>query len=131
MKIVNVGIMNFEAFRQRTLAIAKGEYKPKKNEPKIWFNSIKVFAEVLCTENLELLSLIDTIKPATIKELVQHTGRKASNLSRTLHNLERYNIVSLEKIKTTVRPVAKATRFHLDIDVSNFMDSHSKHIAVA
>ena len=120
MNKLNVGIMNFEAFRQRTIAIAKGEYKPKKNEPKIWFNSIRAFSEVLCSENLTLLSIIDEMKPETIKELVQYTGRAQSNLSRTLRTLEKYNIVGLEKIKTTIRPTAKVTKFHLDIDASNF-----------
>ena len=42
-----VGIMSLDHFKQYTIAIAKGEYKPKKDEPKIWFNSIRSLANVL------------------------------------------------------------------------------------
>ena len=41
MKTVYVGIISKDAYRQRTLDIARGKYKPKKNEPKIWFESLK------------------------------------------------------------------------------------------
>lgn len=33
------GVMSREDFKKRTIAIAKGEYKPKKNEPEIYFES--------------------------------------------------------------------------------------------
>lgn len=46
-KTVYVGIISKEAYKQRTLAIARGEYKPRKNEPKIWFESLKSMAQLL------------------------------------------------------------------------------------
>jgi|GEM_PF-1679263 len=39
-----IGIMLREEFKRRTVAIAKGEYKPRKDEPKIWFGSLQSFA---------------------------------------------------------------------------------------
>jgi predicted transcriptional regulator len=39
-KIIRVGIMSKEEYKKRTMAIAKGEYIPKKDEPKVWFESI-------------------------------------------------------------------------------------------
>ena len=57
-RTVKIGIMSYEAFKKRTIAIAKGEYKPKKDEPKIWFNSIKSLATALSEENQQLLKLI-------------------------------------------------------------------------
>ena len=41
MKTLQVGIMSRDKFQSCTIEIASGRYKPKKNEPKIWFNSIK------------------------------------------------------------------------------------------
>jgi predicted transcriptional regulator len=95
IKVVKIGIMPFEAFKKRTIAIAKGKYKPKKNEPKIWFNSIKSLANILSEENQELLKLIVEIHPQSIKELENVTGRKANNLLRTLRTMERYGFVKL------------------------------------
>lgn len=46
-KVAIVGVMSFDDFKKHTIAIAKGEYKPKKNDPKIWFSSIKSLAHVL------------------------------------------------------------------------------------
>lgn len=39
-----VGIMSKADYIKRIIAIAKGEYKPKTNEPKVWFESIKSLA---------------------------------------------------------------------------------------
>lgn len=41
--------------RARILAIARGDYKPKATEPKIWFTSIRSLAEVLSDDNRALL----------------------------------------------------------------------------
>jgi len=51
MKKIAIGIMSHEKIRERMLAIAKGDYKPKPGEPKIWFTSMKSLAEVLSDEN--------------------------------------------------------------------------------
>lgn len=99
-KVARVGIMSLEDFKKRTIAIAKGEYKPKKDEPKIWFNSIKSLANVLSEENQELLRLIVETHPQSIKELENVTGRKANNLLRTLRTMERYGFVKLKEGKS-------------------------------
>lgn len=39
-KVMKIGIMSKENYKQRTIAIARGEYKPRKNEPKVWFESM-------------------------------------------------------------------------------------------
>lgn len=98
-KTIKVGIMPLEEFKKRTIAIAKGEYKPKKDEPKIWFNSIKSLANILSEENQELLQLIADVHPQSVKELEHLTGRKANNLLRTLRTMENYGFVKLLKGK--------------------------------
>ncbi len=96
-KIVKVGIMPLEQFKKRTIAIARGDYKPKKDEPKIWFRSMRSLAHVLSEENQELLKLIVDKQPQSIKELEGVTGRSANNLLRTLRMLENYGFVRLEE----------------------------------
>lgn len=113
MKIIKIGIMSQKEIRERTLAIAQGKYKPKPDEPKIWFTSIRSLAEVLSDENQVLLQVITDKKPASIRELSDITGRQPSNLSRTLKMLSAYGFVKLEKLNKTVCPVAQATKFNV------------------
>mgnify|MGYP000194437817 CR=1 FL=1 len=121
MKIVYVGIMSREAYKERTIAIAKGEYKRKKNEPKIWFESLKSMAQILSNENRQLLRTILDKKPASLAELEEMTGRKKSNLSRTLKTLERYGIVALHKEKNRVIPEVKATEFKVEFGLGEMV----------
>ena len=98
-RVLKIGIISKEDYIKRTIAIAKGEYKPRKNEPKIWFESTKSMSQILSTENQKLLRTILENKPDSITELERITNRKKSNLSRTLKTLEKYGIVELKKIK--------------------------------
>jgi predicted transcriptional regulator len=104
---------------KRTIAIAKGEHKPKKDEPKVWFESIKSLAQVLSNENQELLKIIDEKHPKSLSELETLTGRKKSNLSRTLKTLERYGIVVLQKEKNTLIPKVNATDFRVEFGLGS------------
>ena len=121
MKIVYVGIMSREAYKERTIAIAKGEYRRKKNEPKIWFESLMSMAQILSNENRQLLRTILDKKPASLAELEEMTGRKKSNLSRTLKTLERYGIVALHKEKNRVIPEVKATEFKVEFGLGEMV----------
>lgn len=113
MKKVVIGIMPQEKIRQRMLSIAKGDYKPKRNEPKVWFTSMKSLAEVLSDQNRMLLNLIAESEPNSLSELSELSGRQSSNLSRTLKTLSSYGFVELIKDNKRVKPVAKATAFEI------------------
>lgn len=112
-KKVTVGIMPQDKIRARTIAIAKGEYIPKRGEPKIWFPSMKSLAEVLSDKNRALLREIAESQPESLKELAAATGRAPSNLSRTLKTLERYGFVELKRTNRQIKPVAKVTEFEI------------------
>lgn len=102
-----------DKIRERMLAIAKGEYKPKASDPKIWFTSMKSLAEVLSDENRALLRIIREAQPESISGLAELTGRKQSNLSRTLKTMSSYGLVEMKKENRHVRPIAKATEFKI------------------
>jgi len=95
-KTLKIGIASLADYKARTLAIARGELKPSKDEPKVWFQSIESFAKVLSDRNRELLATIATTHPRSVLELSATTGRAPSNLSRTLKTMERYGIVRFE-----------------------------------
>lgn len=118
MEILKVGIMSKESYKARTIAIAKGEYKPRKDEPKIWFESIKSMAQVLSNDNQNLLKTILDNKPQSLKELEDLTGRAKSNLSRTLKTLARYGIVELHKENNALVPEVKATQFNVEFGLA-------------
>ncbi len=114
LETLRVGIMPLEQYKKRTIAIAKGEYIPKKDEPKIWFESLKSMAQILSNENQELLKVILENSPKSLAELEKLTGRAKSNLSRTLKTLQRYGIVDLTKEKNTLIAEVKATNFKVE-----------------
>jgi predicted transcriptional regulator len=113
MKPIVIGILPKDEVRERALAIARSEHKPKPGEPQIWFPSMKSLAEVLSDDNRALIRVIAEKRPGSISELAEATGRKPSNLSRTLKTMSRYGIVDLRREKNHVRPVAKATEFRI------------------
>jgi len=112
-KKITIGIMPQDKIRERMLAIARGEYKPKASDPKVWFTSMKSLAEVLSDENRALLHVIEQTQPDSISVLAELTGRKQSNLSRTLKTMSSYGLVEMHKDKRQVRPVAMATEFQI------------------
>jgi predicted transcriptional regulator len=113
MKAIVVGILPQERIRERMLAIARGEFKPKSTEPKIWFTSMRSLAEVLSDENRGLLKVIQEAKPHSISSLADITGRKPGNLSRTLKTMSNYGFVEMKRENRHVRPIAKVTEFRI------------------
>ena len=115
-KSMKVGIMSREEFKQRTLAIARGEYRPGKDEPKVWFESLQSFAQIMNDDNRLLLHIIEERQPASLRELEELSGRKKSNLSRTLHTMADYGIVELIRHHAReVTPRVKATHFCVEV----------------
>jgi predicted transcriptional regulator len=118
INVIKVGILSKEMYVKRTIAIAKGEYKPKKGEPKIWFDSLRSMAEALSNDNQELLRLIAEKNPQSLAELEEISGRKKSNLSRTLKMLEGYGIVSVKRSEQRLIPRVRATDFKVEFGLN-------------
>ena len=116
--VMKVGILPRSEYVKRTIAIAKGEYIPKRGEPKVWFESLRSMAEALSSDNQELLRLIAEKKPQSLSELELISGRKKSNLSRTLRMLEDYGIVSVKRANQRVIPQVRATDFKVEFGLT-------------
>ena len=115
MKAIVIGILPQEGIRARVIAIARGEYKPKPSEPKIWFTSMRSLAQVLSYENRALLHVIRASKPVSISELAELTGRKQGNLSRTLRTMSNYGLVKMLQEAKALRPVACGDRYEITL----------------
>ncbi len=116
--MIHVGIISKEDYKKRTIAISKGEYVPKPDEPKIWFDSFETMADIFNSKNQELLKIIVKENPESISVLEKLTGRSQSNLSKTLHTMARYGIVELRKQKHALKPIVKATDFHIEFGLT-------------
>jgi len=97
MSTLKVGIASYDEMKALTLAIAHGQRKLAPQEPRVWFPSTESFAKVLSAGNRELLRLISEEAPGSLDELAQLSGRKKSNLSRTLKTMASYGLVRLER----------------------------------
>ena len=116
MNTLKVGIASAQEMKARTLAIARGELKPRATDPKVWFTSPESFAKILSNKNRALLDVIVATQPESLQDLASKTGRKTSNLSRTLRTMERYGFVRLHRgARGRVKPEVPYRRIALEM----------------
>ena len=124
MKTLKVGIASYQEMKSRAMAIARGDYKPKRGEPKVWFPSLEAFAGVLSEGNRELLQIIVDNQPDSMTELAELSGRKPSSLSRTLKSMAHYGLIDLKKDnKGRIRPKVNYKDVVLDLSISKSRDA--------
>lgn len=119
MKTIKIGIASLDAYTARTLAIARGELTPRKDDPKIWFRSTESFARVLTEKNRALLTTIARQHPSSLEELGELTGRAPSNLSRTLKTMEQFGLVILHRgARGRIRPEVPYQAIQLELSLA-------------
>ena len=119
MTTLKVGIASYEEMKARTLAIARGEHRVAADEPKVWFTSTESFAKVLSAGNRDLLRVIAERAPGSLDELAALTGRKKSNLSRTIKTMAGYGLVRLERgERGRIAPKLTHDRIALDLPLT-------------
>ena len=119
MKTLKIGIADYDRMKARTVAIARGEHKPVRSEPTVWFTSIERLAKVLSQRNRALLAIIGREKPGSVTELAGISGRSKSNLSRTLKTMSRYGLVELTRgARGTLVPRVPYDRVRLDVSLT-------------
>jgi predicted transcriptional regulator len=124
MTTLKVGIASYEDMKARTMRIARGELRVMAGDPEIWFTSTESFARVLSAENRKILQVIGERSPASLDELARMTGRKKSNLSRTLKTMEGYGLVRLVRgERGRVAPKVIADRVELRLPVTRSNDA--------
>ena len=124
----------FGAFKDFTLAVARGEQTVDPAEPKIWmearegaagpadvqFTSLEAGVKLLSAKNRELLRLIATRAPQSVAELAGMAHRAPQNVQRTLHRLSTAGIVRLSPgAGRAMRPTLAARKVHIEIDLAS------------
>ena len=119
MKTLRVGIASYEDMKARTMAIARGELRPKPSDPRVWFTSPESFAKLLSNRNRALLAQIADTHPTSLHDLATTSGRTPGNLSRTLKMMERYGLVRLHKgERGKLRPEVPYREVQLEMTLS-------------
>jgi predicted transcriptional regulator len=113
--VLYIGIASREAIKKRTIAIAKGVMRPEPTDPRVWFSSFESLAKVLSEKNMLLLETIRRGKPRSLAELAKISGRAVPNLSRTLHNMERFGLVEFKEEGHRKVPTVRYERVNLDV----------------
>ena len=117
MSTLKVGIASYDEMKALTLAIARGQRKLSPQEPRVWFPSTESFAKILSAGNRDLLRVLVEDAPGSLEELAQLTGRKKSNLSRTLKTMSNYGLVRLER-GTRGRIAAKVLHDRIELELT-------------
>lgn len=131
MTTLKVGIASYEEMKARTLRVARGERRVAAGEPRVWFTSTESFAKVLSAGNRDLLRVIAEKAPASLDELARLTGRRKSNLSRTLKTMAGYGLVRLERgTRGRIAPKVAHDRVALDLPLTRTNQAAPKRKAV-
>ena len=56
--VMKIRILSRGEYQKRTIAIAKGEIKHKKDDPKVFFESMESIGQVLSGQNQELFTIM-------------------------------------------------------------------------
>ena len=119
MTTLKVGIASYEDMKARTMAVARGDQRIAREEPRVWFTSTESFAKVLSAGNRDLLRIIAEQAPGSLDELARVTGRAKSNLSRTLKTMAGYGLVHLERgERGRITPRVVHDRVELDLPLT-------------
>lgn len=96
-KTLHIGVASREFVKRRTMEIVSGKRPPVPGEPKLYVTSLDALAKILSEKNMLLLDMIRASQPQSMTELAKLSGRAKSNLSRTLHGMERLGLVSFDE----------------------------------
>jgi predicted transcriptional regulator len=117
MKTLQIGIAPPGYVKRRMIEIARGG-KVQPGEPKLWVSSLESLAKVLSDKNMLLLQMIRSSQPQSLTELARLSGRAVSNLSRTLHSLERLGLVEFRETSRGRKvPTAIYTKVKLECTI--------------
>ncbi len=93
VKTLHIGVASREFIKRRTKEIASGKRPIAAGEPKLYVTSLEALAKILSEKNMLLLDMIRASQPQSMTELAKLSGRAKSNLSRTLHGMERLGLI--------------------------------------
>jgi predicted transcriptional regulator len=107
VKVLHIGVASREYVKRRTIEIATGKRPQQPGEPKLYVSSLESLAKILTERNMLLLEMIRSAHPQSLTDLARLSKRAKSNLSRTLHSMEKLGLIEFREQSGRKVPVAR------------------------
>ncbi len=119
MTTLKVGIASYEEMKARSMAVARGERRVARSEPKVWFTSTRSLSPRFCRP-----AIATCCRSSPTRRPVRSTNWRRSRqgqvrLSRTLRTMEGYGLVRLERgERGRIIPKVMHDRVELDLPLT-------------
>jgi predicted transcriptional regulator len=123
VKVLHIRVASREYVKRRTIEIATGTKPLQPGEPKLYVSSFDSLAKILTERNMLLLEMIRNSQPQSVADLARLSKRAKSNLSRTLHSMEKLGIVELKERAGRKVPTTKYDKVKVECTIGGTTDA--------
>jgi predicted transcriptional regulator len=109
-------IQSLRSLRDEMKAVARGERAAPADAAMPSFNSVAAVVRLLTPENRALLAIIRDLKPKSVAELAEMSGRAQPNLTRTLAKMEAAGFVRMTAAGRSKAPSVTVKKIVVEID---------------
>ena len=109
-------IQSLRSLRDEMKAVARGERAAPADAAMPSFNSVEAVVRLLTPENRALLAIIRDLKPKSVAELAEMSGRAQPNLTRTLAKMEAAGFVRMTAAGRSKAPSVTVKKIVVEID---------------
>ncbi len=109
-------IQSLRSLRDEMKAVARGERTAPADAAMPSFNSVAAVVRLLTPENRALLAIIRDLKPKSVAELAEMSGRAQPNLTRTLAKMEAAGFVRMTAAGRSKAPSVTIKKIVVEID---------------
>ena len=109
-------IQSLRSLRDEMKAVARGEQAAPADAAMPSFNSVAAVVRLLTPENRALLAIIRDLKPKSVAELAEMSGRAQPNLTRTLAKMEAAGFVRMTAAGRSKAPSVTVKKIVVEID---------------
>jgi predicted transcriptional regulator len=109
-------VQNLRSLREEMKAVARGEGPARADAGKASFNSIDALVRLLTPENRQLLAIIRDLKPQSVAELAEMSGRAQPNLTRTLAKMASAGFITMKTVGRRKAPSVAVKKIVVEID---------------
>ena len=109
-------IQSLRSLRDEMKAVARGEQAAPADAAMPSFNSVEAVVRLLTPENRALLAIIRDLKPKSVAELAEMSGRAQPNLTRTLAKMEAAGFVRMTAAGRSKAPSVTVKKIVVEID---------------
>ena len=109
-------IQDLASLERQMRSVARGEQAAPADAAMPSFNSVAAVVRLLTPENRALLAIIRSLKPKSVAELAEMSGRAQPNLTRTLAKMEAAGFVRMTAAGRSKAPSVTIKKIVVEID---------------